>query len=38
MMRRLIPFIAALIAAIAIGIINPSVPIPDQTAVAQTSK
>jgi hypothetical protein len=35
MMRRLIPFIAALIAAIAIGILNPSVPIPNQAATAQ---
>jgi hypothetical protein len=35
MMRRLIPFIAALAAAIVIGIINPSVPIPNQAATAQ---
>jgi hypothetical protein len=38
MMRMLIPFIAALIAAIAVGIINPSAPIPHQAAVAQTTK
>lgn len=38
MMRTLIPFIAALIAAITIGIINPSVPTANQAVVAGINK
>jgi hypothetical protein len=38
MIRRLIPFIAAVITAIAIGVINPSIPIPNQAAFAEMQK
>ena len=38
MKRSLIPFIAALITAVAVGILNPSVPTPHQAAIAQIKK
>ena len=38
MKRSLIPFIAALVAAAAIGILNPSVPTPNQAAIAQINR
>ena len=38
MTRRLIPYIVAIVAAITIGIINPSIPTATQAVVVQVNK